>query len=133
LNFAAGFFGLPDYDKDYHQLIEIDADGQNITLASTNSCQNLKRLGGIAFGKAANEWKARYLKDAQRRLSKDLPGFDLTIEDCYRMQNMCAYETVALGYSEFCGLFTREEWKGYSYANCRSRFCIGLINTKGRV
>ncbi|KAJ3014815.1 hypothetical protein NUW54_g1213 [Trametes sanguinea] len=26
------------------------------------------------------------------------------------------YETVALGWSAFCGLFTEEEWKGYEYA-----------------
>ncbi len=27
----------------------------------------------------------------------------------------CAYETVALGYSAFCPLFTDKEWKGYQY------------------
>lgn len=26
-----------------------------------------------------------------------------------------ALQTVALGYSEFCELFTQEEWKGYDY------------------
>lgn len=31
------------------------------------------------------------------------------------MQALCAYETVALGYSEFCNLFTEDEWKGYEY------------------
>lgn len=29
--------------------------------------------------------------------------------------DVCPYETVALGYSEFCGLFTEKEWKGYEY------------------
>lgn len=27
----------------------------------------------------------------------------------------CPYETVALGYSEFCSLFTEKEWKGYEH------------------
>lgn len=27
----------------------------------------------------------------------------------------CAYETVALGYSAFCSLFTDKEWRGYQY------------------
>jgi hypothetical protein len=121
LNFAGGFFGLPDYHKAYHQLIEVEEKEQNTTLASYLSCPNA-REGPIAytgFTKAANEWKEIYLKRARERLSKDLPGFNLTINDCYRMQNMCALETVALGYSKFCGLFTQEEWKGFSYANCR--------------
>jgi hypothetical protein len=46
-----------------------------------------------------------------------MPGFNLTIPDCLQMQLLCAFETVALGYSEFCGLFTEEEWKGFAYAN----------------
>jgi len=32
------------------------------------------------------------------------------------MQNLCAYETVALGYSSFCPLFTKEEWEGFDYS-----------------
>lgn len=32
------------------------------------------------------------------------------------MQQMCAYETVAIGYSKFCELFTEEEWEGFNYA-----------------
>ena len=31
------------------------------------------------------------------------------------MQSLCAYETVGLGYSNFCDLFTEEEWKGFEY------------------
>lgn len=31
--------------------------------------------------------------------------------------DMCAYETVALGHSAFCSLFTLTEWKGYQYRN----------------
>lgn len=28
---------------------------------------------------------------------------------------MCPYETVALGYSSFCDLFSVEEWKAFEY------------------
>jgi hypothetical protein len=41
-------------------------------------------------------WAAIYLKDAHERLSKDLKGFDLTIEEVYMMQQMCAYEVALL-------------------------------------
>jgi hypothetical protein len=29
--------------------------------------------------------------------------------------DLCAYETVALGYSSFCPLFKKSEWKAYEY------------------
>lgn len=31
-------------------------------------------------------------------------------------QSLCAYETVALGFSSWCGLFTYDEWQGYEYS-----------------
>ncbi|KXN87322.1 3-phytase A [Leucoagaricus sp. SymC.cos] len=118
LNFAAGFFGLPDYSKDYHQLIEVETPGVNSTLAATKTCPNAhNEISYIGNHRYAEEWVDRYLLDAQERLAKHLPGFNLTIEDCLQMQQLCAFETVALGYSKFCGLFTEEEWKGFAYAN----------------
>jgi hypothetical protein len=91
------------------------------------------------------KWANVYLEGARKRIQKLLKGYDLTIEDTYSMQNMCAYEVrcgsflflasrtgfhcsnlliilawaiqvVALGYSDFCSLFTREEWEGFEYA-----------------
>jgi len=57
-----------------------------------------------------------YLQPALKRIQKDLKGLNLTITDLYAMQNLCAYETVALGFSAFCDIFTEEEWKGFEYA-----------------
>lgn len=31
-------------------------------------------------------------------------------------QALCAYETVALGFSHWCGIFTYEEWEGFEYS-----------------
>lgn len=31
------------------------------------------------------------------------------------MLELCSYETVALGYSAFCNLFTREDFLNYEY------------------
>jgi hypothetical protein len=39
-----------------------------------------------------SHWADIYLQDAQKRLAKEIKGFDLTIEDVYTMQQMCAYE-----------------------------------------
>ena len=32
------------------------------------------------------------------------------------MTDLCFLQTVAIGYSKFCELFTEEEWKGFNYA-----------------
>ncbi|KAG2078611.1 phosphoglycerate mutase-like protein [Suillus decipiens] len=116
LNFAAGFFGLTTYETDYHQEIIIEADGFNNTLDPHKTCTNantedIGHFGDIQSGK----WADIYLKSAQERLQPLIPGFNLTTSQLIAMQEMCTYETVALGYSEFCDLFTEEEWEGYEY------------------
>jgi len=45
-----------------------------------------------------------------------IEGVNITTSFAYDMQELCAYETVALGYSSFCELFTEEEWKGFEYS-----------------
>ncbi|KAF8061714.1 histidine phosphatase superfamily [Lyophyllum atratum] len=116
LNFAIGFFGYP-LDGKYQQSITIEADGFNNTLAPYDTCPNARVARradrGVWYVK---RWAAIYLKDAHARLRKQLKGYQLTIEDAYVMQQMCAYETVAIGYSKFCELFTEEEWEGFNYA-----------------
>ncbi|KAH9079225.1 phosphoglycerate mutase-like protein [Lactarius deliciosus] len=97
LNFAAGFWGIPYEDK-YLQSITIEAVER-----ATAARQFLK------------EWTSVYLKETRDRLQQHIDGYALTIEDVYTMQQMCAYETVAIGFSKFCGLFTEEEWEGFNY------------------
>ncbi|KAA1474843.1 phosphoglycerate mutase-like protein [Dentipellis sp. KUC8613] len=116
LNFASGFFGIPYEDK-YLQSITIEAEGFNNTLSPYKTCPNAgdssKADRGTAFVK---QWATIYLKDAKQRLQEQINGYNLTVEDVYTMQQLCAYETVAIGYSKFCGLFTEEEWEGFNYA-----------------
>lgn len=61
---------------------------------------------------ATKEWYNIYLADAVTRLNAYGPAFNWSTTDAYNAQSLCAYETVGLGYSEFCGLFTYEEWEG---------------------
>ncbi|KAJ6603264.1 phosphoglycerate mutase-like protein [Mycena vulgaris] len=116
LNFAAGFFGVQSYKDDYHQLIELD-QGElviNSTLAPWNCPITNTDVAGFGSDQAF-KWAEIYLVPAQKRLSPFISGIELSISQLFSMQSLCAYETVALGYSAFCGLFTEEEWKGYSY------------------
>ncbi|KAH7928511.1 phosphoglycerate mutase-like protein [Leucogyrophana mollusca] len=116
LNFAAGFFEVRTYLEDYHQEIIIEADGFNNTLAPYGTCQNsnVESIGYYGDGQA-EAWAAIYLQGALKRLQPMIQGYNLTITDLVDMQELCAYETVALGYSMFCDLFTEEEWEGFEY------------------
>lgn len=55
-----------------------------------------------------------YLKDATARMQQYAPpGFTFNTNDTYAMQSICAYEYNYLGSSDFCTLFTAEEWAGF--------------------
>ncbi|KAG8690559.1 hypothetical protein FRC11_010746 [Ceratobasidium sp. 423] len=116
INFALGFFGNP-IEGQYQQVIMTVHPGVNNTISPWNTCPNAnipaKAFRGLTF---AQKWGDIYLKDAVARFKGMAPEVDWTTEDAYAAQKMCAYETVALGYSEFCGLFTKEEWDGFDYS-----------------
>jgi hypothetical protein len=115
LHFAAGFFGVQTYQQDYHQLIMIENPGQNNTLAPFSNCNNSNNAVE-AFGSIqATKWAQIYLQPTLKRLSPLIKGYNLTSTDLIAMQQLCAYETVALGFSEFCDVFTEDEWESYEY------------------
>jgi hypothetical protein len=115
-NFALGFFGYP-LEGQYQQQIMIEAKGFNNTLAPYRSCANNDvPHRGYRGQPYADAWKAVYLRDTVPRLQQYLDGVELDIEDVYAMQELCAFESVALGYSKFCELFRKEEWEGFDYS-----------------
>ena len=64
---------------------------------------------------AAASWAEVYLPPAVKRLQAQVQGLEIGVEDALAMQMLCAYETNALGFSSFCGLFTEEEWTQFNY------------------
>ncbi|KAF8684962.1 Phosphoglycerate mutase-like protein [Rhizoctonia solani] len=117
INFAFGFFGNP-IEGQYQQVIALVHAGINNTISPWNTCPNAnipaKAFRGLNF---VQQWGDVYLKDAVARFEEMAPEVDWTTEDVYSAQKMCAYETVALGYSAFCELFTKEEWDGFDYSH----------------
>ncbi|KAG8816435.1 hypothetical protein FRC17_000336 [Serendipita sp. 399] len=115
-NFALGFFGWP-LDEKFLLSVTVEADQYNNTLAPYKTCPNDSRpeIGdrGTYYVK---KWVPVYLQEALPRIQALLQGYTLSLEDVYTMQMLCAYETVALGYSSFCELFTEDEWEGFEYA-----------------
>lgn len=116
MNFAFGFFGHP-IEKQYQQLIMLHNPGVNNTLVPNMNCPNAHIVGRARRGQwYIKKWTEIYLKDALDRFRGLTSGMDWTIEDVYAMQFLCPYETVALGYSKFCEIFTQEEWEGFDYS-----------------
>ncbi len=44
-----------------------------------------------------------------------ITGVNFTSTDIIAMLELCSYETQALGYSAFCGLFSEEDFLNYEY------------------
>ncbi|GAA5874941.1 hypothetical protein JCM16303_004952 [Sporobolomyces ruberrimus] len=115
-NFAAGFFGFP-FEEQYHQLVTIEWPGFNNTLAPYMTCPNAGRKDLTPGHADMAIWINTYLKETAERLQEEIKGIEITPRDAFNMQLICAYELVALGGSEFCELFTEEEFKGFEYAH----------------
>ncbi|KAI0322228.1 histidine phosphatase superfamily [Amylostereum chailletii] len=119
LQFSAGFFGVQHHTTSYHQLIEIEKSAFeefNSTLASFGQCPNILQNYVLSAGHST-KWANEYTKKTIERLQKNLKGVQLTPNDIINMQEACAYESVALGYSIFCILFVKKEWESFQYYN----------------
>ena len=115
--FLAGFFGLQWQNNASLEVIIENNDGiWNNTLAGYDNCNNSNTGVSAGGSNASLIWENIYLQNATQRLKALSGGFNWTLADSYNAQSLCAYETVAFGYSAFCDLFTYQEWQGYEYS-----------------
>lgn len=125
INWALGFFGpsfnstpdptLTKWESPFNVVIIPEGGTENNTLASYDSClnDNSNENGNIA-AQHQDAYKRVYLRYAVHRLQKYASAdFKFDYEDLYAMQMTCAYEYSFIGMSDFCGLFTAEEWTGF--------------------
>jgi hypothetical protein len=126
INWALGFFGtsfqtvpdanLANFTSPFDLVIIPEGGTENNTLASYDSCINggytdpIYELGDLDL----LTYLPIYLMDATARLQQYPPeGFFFNVNDTYAMQSICAYENAYIGQSDFCGLFTLDEWAGF--------------------
>lgn len=116
LNFLAGFFGVPEYTEEAKLEIVVEAPGFNNTGAPYEICtnSNVANKGQIGSAIAAN-WSTIAFTSTAQRLQPLLTGINITASDVVAMLQLCSYETNALGYSAFCGLFTEQDFRNYEY------------------
>jgi hypothetical protein len=115
---ADGFFTLYNQTDKYTLLKIPAAPGLNNTLASFYSCKNFLNgaLGTAGASNALYYPIGNYLSNTVIRLSQYMPSdINLTIFDVFILQLLCPYEYTVFGSSDFCSLFTINEWQGFSY------------------
>jgi hypothetical protein len=115
-NFAVGFFGVPEFLNEVNIEIIVETLGLNNSGAPYEVCNNsnVASRGGIGSTVAA-----RFANNAFNatiaRLQSQASGINFTSTDAIAMLQLCSYETVALGYSTFCELFSEEDFLNYEY------------------
>ena len=95
---------------------DTDAQGINNTGASYETCTNSNdRSKGYIGSTVAAAFAVDAFASTQSRLNALVHGLNFTSVDITSMLQLCAYETVALGYSSFCHLFTEEDFDNFEY------------------
>ncbi|RAH67258.1 histidine phosphatase family protein [Aspergillus aculeatinus CBS 121060] len=108
-NFLAGFFGL-NWRDHANILATIDpaTTGQS---ACTKASETMMESIQVPVG----TWMATYLQERTAELRRLTGSYNWTVTDTYHAQALCPYETISLGYSDFCQLFTYEDWENWAY------------------
>ena len=108
LAWSTGFWGNSWVNKTDFE-VQIEEPGFNTTLAPNFACS------AAADSFKIQEWIESYLGKATARLQQYVHGAEITPMIVYGMQQLCSYDTVAFGRSDFCSLFTEEEWLGFEF------------------
>jgi hypothetical protein len=115
-NFAAGFFGVPEYMDQVNIEIMVETSGVNDTGAPYEVCTNSNIASRGSIGSTlATAFAVNAFNSTLSRLNSQLSGLTLTPTDAIAMLQLCSYETDALGYSAFCKLFSKEDFENYEY------------------
>ncbi|KAK1812053.1 hypothetical protein LTR12_013555 [Friedmanniomyces endolithicus] len=118
--FGAGFFGL-----DWKQLASLhvipeteDRGGDTLTAGKTcfKYLHNADEFGRAYGYREWDKWRGVYLPAIVERLSKRNPEITFSQGEVYSMQELCGFELIAKGRSQWCDVFTHEEWEQFEYA-----------------
>ncbi|KAJ4377571.1 hypothetical protein N0V83_000396 [Neocucurbitaria cava] len=115
-NFAAGFFGVPEYLDEVNIEILVETLGVNNSGAPYEICNNSNIATKGSIGSTvANKFSVNAFNSTIARLQSQASGINFTSTDAIAMLQLCSYETHALGYSAFCDLFSEEDYLNYEY------------------
>ncbi|KAI5966883.1 uncharacterized protein KGF55_000292 [Candida pseudojiufengensis] len=119
--FARGFLGddfVEGKTVKFNIINEADISGVN-TLTPKHACP---KYNSSANDKLVDKYDTTYLKTIAARLNKPNPGLNLSSKEVPSLFKWCAYEINVRGSSQFCDLFSNEEFIKYSYSQDLSKF-----------
>ncbi|KAI1769483.1 phosphoglycerate mutase-like protein [Hypoxylon sp. FL1150] len=100
----------------YNILVIPEEDGFNNSLSS-NLCPAFED-GRYDSQDVQEAWLNRFIPPITERLNENLPGANLSDQEAIHLMDLCPFNTVANKkgkLSEFCYLFTVDEWHDYDY------------------
>ncbi|KAI1870153.1 hypothetical protein JX265_006323 [Neoarthrinium moseri] len=111
--------GNSDQDPFPYNILTISEDeGFNNTM-SHSLCTNFEEGPNDEIKHNAQAiWKSVWLPPITARLNKNLPGANITADQTVSIMDLCPFNTVANAagnISEWCSLFTEDDWHGYDY------------------
>lgn len=119
-HFVLGFFSSDHHDLFSAHLTKVSEDssaGAN-TLTPGRTCLANKRdvtLGCARGLRKRDQYRATYTPPIRKRLEEQ-SGMTFNDSEIYAMQEMCGFETLVRGYSDWCNVFTRQEFIAFEYA-----------------
>ncbi|BGP16153.1 hypothetical protein JCM10213_006087 [Rhodosporidiobolus nylandii] len=109
-NWTAGFYLRRRVRDPPAALVISNAAGSNDTL-DDNDCDAAPDLSSHK-----EDWLAIFAANATARLNTAAPGANIVLADTLNYMQLCGFETEYTGVlSNFCGLFTEKEWRGFEY------------------
>jgi acid phosphatase len=119
-HFALGFFGI-DYQTNNTAALEVISEHSSLagdTLTPGRTCLNNKKdtVNGQKKGyNLMGEYRAIYMQPIRLRLHAQI-SLNFTDTEIYAMQEMCGFETTVRGRSDWCDVFTQDEFLSFEYA-----------------
>ncbi|KAI9882833.1 MAG: hypothetical protein M1823_005419 [Watsoniomyces obsoletus] len=117
--FSAGFFGLDWEEVATLKVIPETDDLGADTLTPGDTC--LKYRDDLEYGHDYGvamlvKFRETYLGAIADRFAKDNPDFKFSHAEIYSMQEMCGFETIVRGSSQWCSIFSHADWENFEYA-----------------
>ncbi len=118
--FALGFFGI-DYNSSNTAALRIIPEhsslgGNTLTPGRTCLANKLDREEGRFKGyRLSGKYRSAYLRPIRKRLLEQT-GIHFDDQGVYAMQEMCGFETTVRGRSDWCDVFTQDEFLAFEYS-----------------
>ena len=114
---GAGNSGKSDRIDQYPMTIISEDEGMNNTL-NHGLCTEFEASHARVGDEAMVGWIDIFIPPVRRRVNEHLKGANISNLETLYLMDLCPFETVASPdgrISDFCKLFTEDEWKAYDY------------------